>query len=360
MSKITNKLLREAIADAEAVRETAIANAKLVLEESITPQVKEMIARRLRVEAEMMDDDGDEMDEAVEMAHEDGEAEGSVDSPADTSTVGTGENKHPSDAASNKSGIGDGGENVEDGSTDWYDDWDESDFDLAEVIKELENDIAALDRDKTMTEDDDMDDTDMDDDDTMSESDDEELDLEEILSELDTMDDDMVDEGDESMDDEEEIDLEELLSELEHEDDVEEDDEDAALMQQEIVGLRTELAESRYAVNILRGHLKEVNLLNAKLLFTNKMFKKEGLNNDQKVRIVESFDRATTLREVKLVYAALVENMSVVSNTNKPSRKKIVTEGFASKATPSTAPKRETIVENTVARRLQELAGILN
>jgi hypothetical protein len=112
-------------------------------------------------------------------------------------------------------------------------------------------------------------------------------------------------------------------------------------------------------VNILRGRLQEVNLLNAKLLFTNKMFHKNSLTNEQKVRIVESFDRATTVREVKIVYTTLVENLSAAVKTFNASRKKVVTEGLASKAVPSTAPKSQVIVENTVAKRLQELAGII-
>jgi hypothetical protein len=346
MSKITNKLLKEAIADAEAVRETAIANAKLVLEESITPQVKEMIARRLRVEAEMVDDE-EELEETTELVHDDAETEKSAETPADTSAVGDAPNKEPSDAASATSEVGDGGENVEDANTDWYDNWDESDFDLTEIINELESDIAALtaaDHGDDVSE--------------VTEEDEEELDLEEIVSKHD--DEDHDDDKDEDEDEDEEIDLDELLSELDH--DVDDEDEEDALKAavEEISALQTELAESRHAINVLRGHLKEVNLLNAKLLFTNKMFRKEGLNNDQKVRIVESFDRATTLREVKLVYAALVENLTAAARTMAPTRKKIVTEGFASKATPSTAPKSETIVENSVARRLQELAGIIN
>ena len=91
------------------------------------------------------------------------------------------------------------------------------------------------------------------------------------------------------------------------------------------------------------------------------MFRKDSLTNEQKVRIIESFDRATTVREVKLVYTALVENLSTAAKTfNAASRKTIVAEGLASKATRSTAPtKQEVIVENTVANRLQELAGII-
>ena len=89
------------------------------------------------------------------------------------------------------------------------------------------------------------------------------------------------------------------------------------------------------------------------------MFNRGSLSNEQKVRIVESFDRAVTVREVKLVYTALVENLSTAAKTFNASRKRVVAEGLASKATPSTAPKSPLIVENSVAKRLQELAGIL-
>ena len=47
MAEFTNDLLREAIADAEQVRETAIANAKLQLEETIAPTIKAEITRAL-------------------------------------------------------------------------------------------------------------------------------------------------------------------------------------------------------------------------------------------------------------------------------------------------------------------------
>jgi len=150
MAEITNKLLKQAIADAEAVRETAIANAKLVLEESLAPQVKEMIARRLRVEAEAATEtpelkkDAPEMEEASELPHEEGEAEGSSEMPADTSAIGSGDNKEPSADAFDASEMDMSGEAPADSATDWYDDWDEADFDLGEIIKELENDIAAL------------------------------------------------------------------------------------------------------------------------------------------------------------------------------------------------------------------------
>jgi hypothetical protein len=373
MAEITNKLLKQAIADAEAVRETAVANAKLVLEEAITPQIREMIARRLRVEAMEGEEEEEVKTEAAkELPFQEGEPEGGKDFPADTSTIGGSDNKEPSADSFDASGIGDGGENKEDSHTDWYDDWSESDFDLDEVIKELEEDIAALSEAEHEGEE-------------KGEEGEEEGGEEKgeakpnpFKKEVahDTKDSDVqkfakapVTEEDEEhgAEDEEDVDinLEEILAELEA------DDEEMAkpelggqvdekkAMAAKLAGLKHELEEYREAVNVLRDRLNEVNLLNAKLLFTNKMFRNQGLTNEQKVRIVESFDRATTVREVKLVYTALVENLSTQAKTFNTTRKKIVAEGFASKATPTTAPKKEVIVENTVAKRLQELAGIL-
>ena len=47
-----DKLLKEAIADAKAVRETAIANAKLALEEAFTPKLQSMLSAKIREEEE--------------------------------------------------------------------------------------------------------------------------------------------------------------------------------------------------------------------------------------------------------------------------------------------------------------------
>jgi hypothetical protein len=384
MAEITNKLLKQAIADAEAVRETAVANAKLVLEEAITPQIRDMIARRLRVESEMGEEEkekevegGEEKKEVPtapaaptapkteatkELPFQDAEPVGGP-GPEDTSTIGTGDNKQPSPASFDSSDIDQSGEGETDSETGWYDDWSESDFDLESVIKELEEDIAAL---ANKEEDDDKGEY------PKSEPAGEEgaeapadsskiglkkeMDQEPEVPEAPAA-------GKEG--EEDDLDLEEILAELEAEEDemgkpeMAGHDDKTKEMAAELARLKSEMAQYREAVDILRGRLQEVNLLNAKLLFTNKMFKKEGLTNEQKVRIVESFDRATTVREVKLVYTALVENLSTAAKTFSASRKKVVTEGFASKATPSTAPKAEVIVENTVAKRLQELAGII-
>jgi glycerol-3-phosphate cytidylyltransferase-like family protein len=161
--------------------------------------------------------------------------------------------------------------------------------------------------------------------------------------------------GHEEEGEEEELDLEAILKELEAEDEMEKH------KSEKMASLEKELAEYRKAVQLLRGKLNEVNLLNAKLLYTNKIFRKEGLTTEQKVSVIENFDRASSVREVKMVYTVLVETLTSTAKAVKAVKStKVVTEGFASKATPSTAPKAtEVISENSVAKRLQQLAGLI-
>ena len=112
----------------------------------------------------------------------------------------------------------------------------------------------------------------------------------------------------------------------------------------------------------MREQINEINLLNAKLLYTNKLFKQFGLNNSQKLSIVEKFDLASTVREVKYAYTILAESLSSGASTVKKTNTvaKSITEGLASKAVASTKPSKDVIVENTneMALRFQRLAGI--
>jgi hypothetical protein len=395
--EIKNKLLKEAIADAETLVATAVENAKLSLEETFTPQIKSMIERKLRAQAD-------------EVPHEDGEPEGSSEMPADTSDIGDAENKEPSDDAFDTSDLDSSGEDAGESKTDWYEDWSDSDFDLDEVIKELEEDVDMLnvkDKDEESEEEDEE---------KSEEESEEESEEDEEKSEEESEEDGEYPEGEPAGEEGEEppadsskigkmgatkftldeflgmmeeagfnlgltgvapaaeppmeeveqvketdLNLEEILAMLEAEDASIQEDSVSEEMTSEMKELQQELAESRQAIQILRGKLNEVNLLNAKLLFTNKVFRKPGLTNEQKVMVVENFDRATTVREVKMVYAVLAESLTadVKSKTVKTQRK-IMAEGLASKATPSTAPKQEIIAENSVAKRLQQLAGIIS
>jgi hypothetical protein len=103
----------------------------------------------------------------------------------------------------------------------------------------------------------------------------------------------------------------------------------------------------------MQSKLNEVNLLNAKLLFSNKLFRNYELNESQKMKVIENFDRANNLREVKLVYSTICESL-----TSRKAKKQIK-ESYASKPTRSTAPKKEILSEgNQLAARWKKLANL--
>ena len=126
--------------------------------------------------------------------------------------------------------------------------------------------------------------------------------------------------------------------------------------------LRKQINEAEEVIRYVKGQLNEVNLLNGKLLYTNKLFKEFSMNNEQKMRIVELFDLAKTIREVKLTYANITESLNfsgkdVKRRVQTASSVQAITEGLASGAVASTKPK-EIISEGKFASRMQKLAGI--
>jgi len=478
MAKKKNTLLADAIADAKAVRETALANAKVALEEAFTPHLTSMLSARLRNEAEDFDGDDelDELNDPIPSADGYGSDEGGEtdieavekssfteaavdvgsgvenDSKLDSSDIGTGpENeygdmnaKEPSKATRSSSHIANDDKLGMNEDFDEFD--DEEDDGMMMAADEVPGDDGAeLDFAPEMGGQDDLGGDEMGGDpmaggmggdpmagadmggdpmgDPMAggefggEEEPEDLDLEAIIRELEA---DMVapedefeapvgddgmeedpyalgeevdlpsaadghgsDEGGEtdneairkksftqgmgekqtgpiSEQDDEEIDLEEILREIE-------DEESSDELETENTELKGELKEYRDAVRFLRSKLNEVNLLNAKLLYTNKLFKNYNMDGRQKLRVVENFDRAGTVREAKLVFATLAESFK-----GKPvTRKRSITEGLASKRTGSTRSRRKveetSTEENTptilaegtqLAARFKKLAGI--
>ena len=125
-------------------------------------------------------------------------------------------------------------------------------------------------------------------------------------------------------------------------------------MKESVNAMQKELNEYKEAVTFLREKLHEVNILNAKLLYTNRLFKEYVLSNGQKLKIVETFDRAQTTREIKLVYSTLAESFK-----NGDVKKTRVQES-ASQKSGTTKPTQKIITEESqVADRFKKLAGIL-
>ena len=352
-----SKLLKEAIADAKAVRETAIANAKIALEEAFTPRLQSILSKKLQAEVE-----GDE--EEVNEEYSDG----SEAPTEDASDIGDGENKQPADDANDTSDLAKTNPDTE--------------VDSAEVGKEDENSEVISEEEEAEVPGDETSKIEE------EENDEDELDLEAIIKELE---DELQAEGDgeeseeeapvaeeeseeekeapvaeeeseEEMHEEDEIDLDEILREMGYGDDEEKKDEVKEEEDKEddskVNELQSELEEAYKVIKSLKSTINEVNLLNAKLLYTNKLFRSYDLTNEQKHKVVETLDRTKNVREVKLVFSTLAESIKFGGTAKKVKQTKL-TESFASKPVASTAPKKEIIAEsNVLAERFKQLANI--
>jgi hypothetical protein len=356
--KNTKDLLKEAIADAKAVRETALTQAKLALEEAFAPRLQSMFAAKLQ----------ENFDEEMEVD------ESMLDAIPETT----------------EEEYADHGNRMEE-------------IDLDEILAELDNELKeAKGDDEEEVIDAEEDAEDMEDD--AKEDEDEEKEVSELsMDELEDLIRDIVSqetgdgegyedaagvdamdiEGDAEMtadaeDMELEEDLDALLAELLDEEDglnerkkyggnkgdipdarrgkikkdtaEEEGDEDYKKK------LKEELTLALEAVETLRSELNEVNLLNAKLLYVNKIFNARNLNESQKLKVVKAFDKAESAKEAKLVYESLSEAFVAPVKAGKTQLKESL--GFASKAA-GTAPKKALIVENDAwISRMQKLANI--
>ena len=414
-------LLKDAIADAKAVRETALANAKLALEEAFTPRIQSMLSQKIQSEIEDEDEvadadeamHGDEEDhdeeEAPEVAVEPEEGE-EVEDIADVADEIEDEDEMAHEGEEEDSDEGydeskvieiDGvkyapvvSEEEEDEDEAMHEEEDEDegyseDLDLEAVLAELEGDTVneeeEEDEDEGMKEGEEKEDKD---------EVEEEVNENDVSSEIGASDNklkpeagdsskigqgpegegsdkpagkeledqEIVDDLKEDIEISEDIDLEEVLKALTEEEDEEEKKDESVeeSVNEELNTLKADLEEHRNVVKYLRGKLNEVNLLNAKLLFTNKLFRNYGLSNEQKLKVVETFDRATNLREVKLVFSTLAESFGnkVASKPSKPIKE---SKGSSSKQVASTKPKTEEVISEgfDMKERFQKLAKIL-
>lgn len=403
-----SKLLKEAIADAKAVKETALANAKLALEEAFTPRLQSILSQKLQAEAEMEDEEKDETNEELTSTKIGSKVDaGYAETPGTQPTldahtdlsVGVEKSSDAPGAEGEEEKVADiNEEEVVEGEEEVSD----KDAEIAELkarIAELEGNDSTEDEMDGEGDDMNMDDMGMDSeengDDSMDmDSNDEEseddMDLEAIIRELEAQleGDDQMDATeepamDEAKEDEEKSDMDEAKEDEESKvDEAKEDDEKSEM--DEVIDLEEilremeadltseaeeskedekeeELKEAYATIKSLQKTINEVNLLNAKLLFANKLFRAHNMTNEQKVKVIETLDRTNSVREVKLVYSTLAENFKYTSITK--TAKKSITEGIASKVTKSTAPKAEVkqvIAESTdFSDRFKKLAGII-
>jgi hypothetical protein len=113
-----------------------------------------------------------------------------------------------------------------------------------------------------------------------------------------------------------------------------------------------ELAEAYTTIKSLKSDLNEVNLLNAKLLYTNKIFKAKNLTENQKVKVLGAFDKAGTVKETKLVFETLNEGLKT---KKAPIRESL---GAASRVSGNVNKKKPIIKTDPMVARFQKLAGL--
>ena len=132
----------------------------------------------------------------------------------------------------------------------------------------------------------------------------------------------------------------------------------------EEMDMSEELEETKAALETVKAELTEVNLLNSKLLYVNRIFKANTLDEAQKLRVVETLDKAETAKEAKLIYETIKDTFNVAKSKKESFKNKTKSLkegiGMASKAAgTSTAPKQEVISESSnMVNRFQKLANI--
>jgi hypothetical protein len=328
---MNREFLKEAIADAKAVKESAIANAKAALEESFTPHLKSMLAAKIN---EM------EMEEEEEMY----EAKSRMEKEDMNEDYGSME--------------------MEDEMADVMDE----EMNLDEILAELEEmdeeqlneveeeEFEDSDADGIPDEEDDM---------PEGEAEEEEIDLEDMSEEdlksfIESVIADMVEAGEleagEGEEEEEEEGEEELEMTMEAEDELDEEkDAMYEAMKVKMKKMEEELNETRKALKTVKTDLTEVNLLNAKLLYTNKIFRNKNLTESQKVKVLGAFDKAASVKEAKLVFETISESL----NTPKKSINESVIGRASKSAGTSTTTKQPIVESNEMITRFQKLAGII-
>jgi hypothetical protein len=405
----TNRaMLKEAIADAKAVKETAIANAKAALEEAFTPQLKSMLSMKLQemdleeedleetYMSEKKDEDLEEMhgkkeddmmeevdleellaeleeDEMEEGLYEAEETEEEDMEMSDEETEETEDEAEPIDLE------------------------DMTDEDLKTMIEDVIADMiksGELEGGNTEEESEEVED---------EEVEDEEVNLEELLKEIEEMeneDEKTVNEVDSELTDEEFRKMKSIEDQLNESSTTALNEEPVSIIAviagmvalfssafgvrkaQEYAKKRAEtdpkwkqwydtavatgkdisdagmggsgdLEEAYSTIETLKSELNEINLLNAKLLYTNKIFKSKTLNESQKVKVLSSFDKAKNVGEVKMVFETLNEGIKVSKNTINENL------GRASKGTIAPNVKKPIVESNEAFLRMQKLAGII-
>lgn len=333
MGKQSKDLLREAIADAKTIKETAIANAKEALTESFTPHLRSMLSAKLE---EMENEDEDIVDEEMDFLDEDNIEEETIDLDElmnDVESLDENEEVEGEDVEGEEDNLEDEDEEI--------DLEDMSEEDLTSFIEDIINDMVEA--------------GELEPGEGAEDEEDEEFDLDAVEDEEE------VNEGNFSGAQNDVPDLQGIIDFFKNSPEklksflaAIKDLPAAASYAIHREGQGNSLRESIKTINSLKKELKEVNLLNAKLLYVNKIFKSQNLTETKKLKVLKSFDKAETIKETKLLFEALTSNLY----ESKKNRKSMIREikSSASKASGIRENQNSGIVQDDAFKRLRELA----
>ena len=407
---MTNKqFFQEALLEAKAIRETALVAAKEALEEAFTPKIKSMIDAKLSLMEDDASDDNEDssMDEAKAKAEEAKKVEEKKDmeEAKDMDEAKVDETKDMEEGADmdenaeldemeldeilaeleredanegvapagvpvnplnleakkvdEKKEVDEAKKDVKEGEAAYeYEkgkqagkklgEGEEGDEEMTEltvdelkdIIRDVLADVLGSDAaaEDEMGAEEDGEDIEVSDEEEVSDD----MELESILRELDKK-----EEG--KMDEKKDVDEAKKVDEKKEMDEKKDMDE----AKKEVEDAKKEVEEAVKVIKALKNELNEVNLLNAKLLYVNKIFKSKSLTESQKVKVINAFDRAESVKEVKNTYETLKESF------NGAAQKSTIKEsvGFASKSVIGGAAVQPIVADDFVSR-MQKLAGI--
>ena len=409
---INRDLLTEAIADAKAVKETAIENAKLALEESFTPHLKSMLAAKLdEMDKEYEEDDVkaesenvDEVEVSEEVVNEKEEEKEVKEEKVDEIDLDEmlAELEANDTVEESKEEVSET-EEVQESESDEISeaDKDEDKKKMEESTEEVSEEDKVEEYGKKYEEDDvkteaEEEEAEEESEEAGEESEEEEIDLEDMSADdlkgfIEDVIKDMVESGeleggdemeagddldmpmmeDETVEEVNEEDKDDKKKKVDESDEVvseKKDDDEKKKMEEEITEKKEEdkdkkkmeestsedVSKALEEIEVLKTELNEVNLLNAKLLYTNKIFRDKNLTEDKKVKVLKAFDKASSVKEAKVIYETLNDGL-----INKSVDIKGI-KGSASKATGTAPVAKKPIVESdAMVERFKKLAGII-
>jgi len=295
-------IVQEAVEQAEAMKEAAYENAKSVLVNAMSTNLKAAVSEAI---GDKINEDGNPKGANLNVNYD---PEG-LKNPEGDDLTDEGDGPAIIEAGVDEGDDFGGGKGDESKSRRDYEDEDDEDENEGDEYGGDKGDESRSDRDYEAALEDEDEDDEVDVDIDVDEDDDDDEDIDEVLE--------IIEDEDE---DDEDVDVDVDVDE-------DEDVEERGMLNKKVEAavkenrqLRRENRRYEKALTFLKKRIDEVNLFNARLAAASDMMRKVTLTKDEKQRVVEHFDRARNVGEVKRTFRALVEGYRASNRSVKKQR----------------------------------------